>query len=50
MMLLNEKLALEDGGYGSGSESLSILIPLCRVLCLYHILAGDTLLFIPAIL
>ena len=40
--------ALEDKGYDSGSESLSIPTPLCRAQCLYHISANDNLSFRPA--
>ena len=41
------ELALEDGGYKSGSESLSIPTLLCRAPCLYHISASDNLSFRP---
>ena len=41
MITLNDpfkwELALEDGGYESGSESLSIPTPLCRAPSLYHV-------------
>ena len=41
-------LALEDEGYDSGIESLSIPIPVHKVLCLYHISASENLSFGPA--
>ena len=42
------ELALEDGGYESGSESLSIPTTLQRTPHLYHILASENLSFRPA--
>ena len=42
------KLTLEDGGWGSGSKSLSIPTPLHRVPHLYHVSAHENLSFIPA--
>ena len=43
-----QKLALEDEGYDSGSESLNIPTPLCRIPCLYHISTSKNLSFRPA--
>ena len=42
------ELALEDGGYESGSESLSIPIPLCRAPCLYHVSTCENFSFGPS--
>ena len=42
------ELALEDGGYKSGSESLSIPTPLPRARCLHHVSASKNLSFWPA--
>ena len=42
------ELALEDEGYKSGSESLSIPTPLCRAPCLYHVSTCENLSFRPA--
>ena len=42
------ELALEDGGYENGSESLSILTPLHREPCLYHVSAYENLSIGPA--
>ena len=39
------ELVLEDGGYKSGSEILSIPTPLSRAPCLYHISASENLSF-----
>ena len=41
------ELALEDKGYESGSESLTIPTPLCRTLCLYNVWANENLSFGP---
>ena len=42
------ELNLEDGGYKSGSESLSIPTPLCRAPHLSHVSACENLSFTPA--
>ena len=44
----NWELTLEDGGYKSGSEILSILTPVCRAPCLYHVSTCDNFCFGPA--
>ena len=43
-----QELALGDEGYDSGSESLSIPTPLCRVPQQYHVSASENLSFGPA--